>query len=158
MRPPVPNRPTLHQPTNRSIDQNHVANAPSLFFSRSVGRAVTLSRYCSRASCGRLATLRCGVCNLAHYCSVQCRVRDWPRHKQFCKSMPRPEPTNCTSTRPSGRSPSSPTGAASCVDRLQCSPPAAASQLTVPSPTNRPADSFRAPKSLDGRSGPEPGR
>lgn len=47
---------------------------------------VAPSKYCSRSTCGRLALIKCGVCNQACYCSIPCRVRHWQEHKHFCKS------------------------------------------------------------------------
>lgn len=47
---------------------------------------VVPAKYCARATCGRFATISCGVCSRTHYCSVQCRIHDWPQHKQFCRS------------------------------------------------------------------------
>ena len=39
---------------------------------------------CSSSTCSKDATLRCGVCKVAKYCSVACQRRDWKLHKAVC--------------------------------------------------------------------------
>jgi len=39
---------------------------------------------CSSSTCSKDATLRCGVCKVAKYCSVICQRRDWKLHKAVC--------------------------------------------------------------------------
>ena len=39
---------------------------------------------CSSSTCSKDATLRCGVCKVAKYCSVACQRRDWKSHKAAC--------------------------------------------------------------------------
>ena len=39
---------------------------------------------CSSSTCSKDATLRCGVCKVAKYCSVACQRRDWKSHKAVC--------------------------------------------------------------------------
>ena len=39
---------------------------------------------CSSSTCSKDATLRCGVCKVAKYCSVICQRRDWKSHKAVC--------------------------------------------------------------------------
>lgn len=34
--------------------------------------------------CGKYSKLKCGTCKLP-YCSKECQVKDWPRHKEFHK-------------------------------------------------------------------------
>ena len=33
--------------------------------------------------------LRCGKCKKVHYCCMECQVKDWTNHKQFCKTFQR---------------------------------------------------------------------
>ena len=30
---------------------------------------------------------RCGACNVAHYCGIECQRADWPIHKRHCKDL-----------------------------------------------------------------------
>ena len=34
--------------------------------------------------CGNLATQRCSRCKMAWYCSRDCQLRQWKKHKQLC--------------------------------------------------------------------------
>ena len=34
--------------------------------------------------CGAIATQRCSRCKMAWYCSRDCQLRNWPKHKQIC--------------------------------------------------------------------------
>lgn len=34
--------------------------------------------------CGALATQRCSKCKMAWYCSRDCQLRQWKKHKQIC--------------------------------------------------------------------------
>jgi hypothetical protein len=45
---------------------------------------------CSSSVCSKDATLRCGICKVAKYCSVECQRRDWKAHKATC-APPRTE-------------------------------------------------------------------
>ena len=45
---------------------------------------------CSSSVCSKDATLRCGICKVAKYCSVECQRRDWKAHKATC-APPRAE-------------------------------------------------------------------
>ena len=44
---------------------------------------------CSSSTCSKDATLRCGVCKVAKYCSVICQRRDWKLHKAVCAPIRR---------------------------------------------------------------------
>lgn len=45
------------------------------------------------AVCGREATKRCSKCRVEWYCSRDCQVSDWKRHKPICKNVT-PQPIN----------------------------------------------------------------
>ena len=34
--------------------------------------------------CGTLATLRCSKCKMAWYCTRDCQLRQWKKHKTIC--------------------------------------------------------------------------
>ena len=34
--------------------------------------------------CGALATQRCSRCKMAWYCSRDCQLRQWKKHKELC--------------------------------------------------------------------------
>ena len=57
------------------------------------------------AACGAVATLKCGRCKSAFYCSAECRAKDWKAgHKEACKA---PEVAAATTT--TTKSPDAPT-------------------------------------------------
>jgi hypothetical protein len=39
--------------------------------------------YC--VTCHKIANKVCNNCNLVKYCSLQCQMKDWPLHKEFCE-------------------------------------------------------------------------
>jgi len=41
----------------------------------------------NRESCPKVSYLKCLECGYAYYCSKQCQIEHWPRHKNFCQRM-----------------------------------------------------------------------
>lgn len=43
--------------------------------------------YCSALGCANEAFKHCGKCQVAHYCSRDCQIQDFPTHKLSCSSL-----------------------------------------------------------------------
>jgi plasmid rolling circle replication initiator protein Rep len=37
--------------------------------------------------CENKATYQCGKCKITRYCSKECQIEDWERHKKICKKL-----------------------------------------------------------------------
>jgi hypothetical protein len=45
-----------------------------------------INRQCLADGCQNIATKRCSGCNSAKYCSRECQMTHWPKHKQICQN------------------------------------------------------------------------
>lgn len=50
-----------------------------------IGRGVVQSDCCEACNQTFSSLQRCGSCKKAYYCSSQCQLRDWQRHKHYCQ-------------------------------------------------------------------------
>jgi len=41
----------------------------------------------ANASCTKVTYLKCSNCRFIYYCSKQCQIEDWPRHKLICQDV-----------------------------------------------------------------------
>ena len=46
-----------------------------------------LNENVKRESCPKVSYLKCFECGFAYYCSKECQIEHWPRHKQFCEAL-----------------------------------------------------------------------
>ncbi|KAJ6478807.1 hypothetical protein C8R47DRAFT_1138228 [Mycena vitilis] len=76
---------TFTHPDAEKIAQLNKATAPGRGQIRSTVRSFQLCSVCKKTPDKAAQLKKCSGCLIAHYCSKECQVSDWPTHKKTCK-------------------------------------------------------------------------
>ena len=69
-------------------DDGVIDNDQSEFLTYYISHAkICWNFYCAALGCANEASKHCAKCKVAHYCSRQCQVQDFPTHKVSCPDL-----------------------------------------------------------------------